>query len=42
MLLNAQTFLPCFAVVKSAKSHDAVMARVLCNPLQDGEIVVFE
>jgi hypothetical protein len=42
MLLNAQTFLPCFAVVKSAKSHDAVMARVLCNPLQDGEIVVFD
>jgi hypothetical protein len=42
MLLNAQTFLPRFAIVKSAKSHDAVMARVLCNQLRDGEIVVFD
>lgn len=42
MLLNAQTFLPRFAVVKSAKSHDAVMARVLCNQLREGEIVVFD
>ena len=42
MLLDAQTFLPRFAVEKSAKSHDAVMARVLCNQLKDGEIVVFD
>lgn len=42
MLLNAQTFLPRFAIVKSAKSHDAVMARVLCNELRDGEIVIFD
>jgi hypothetical protein len=42
MLLNAQTFLPRFAVVKDARSHDAVMARVLCNQLRDGEIVVFD
>jgi hypothetical protein len=42
MLLNAQTFLPRFAVVKSAKSHDAVVAHVLCNQLRDGEIVVFD
>lgn len=42
MLLNALTFLPRFAVVKSAKFHDAVIARVLCNPLQDGEIVIFD
>jgi len=42
MLLNAQTFLPRFAIVKSAKSHDAVMARVLCNQLRDGEIVIFD
>ena len=42
MLLNAQTFLPRFAVVKSAKSHDAVVGRVLCNELKDGEIVVFD
>lgn len=42
MLLNAQTFLPRFAVIKSAKSHDSVMARVLCNQLRDGEIVIFD
>lgn len=42
MLLNAGTFLPRFAVVKSAKSHDSVEARVLCNQLKDGEIVVFD
>ncbi len=42
MLLDAQTFLPRFAIVKTAKSSDAVMARVLCNPLRDGEIVVFD
>lgn len=42
MLLNAQLFLPRFAIVKSAKSHDAVMARVLCNQLKDGEIVIFD
>jgi hypothetical protein len=42
MLLNAHTFLPRFAVVKSAKSNDSVMARVLCNQLKDGEIVIFD
>lgn len=42
MLLDAQTFLPRFAVVKSAKSHDAVMAKTLCNGLKDGEFVVFD
>jgi hypothetical protein len=42
MLLNAQTFLPRFAIIKSAKSHDSVMARVLCNQLRDGEIVIFD
>jgi hypothetical protein len=42
MLLDAQSFLPRFAIVKTAKSSDAVMARVLCNPLRDGEIVVFD
>jgi hypothetical protein len=29
MLLDAQTFLPRFAVIKTAKSSDAIMARVL-------------
>lgn len=42
MLLDAQTFLPRFAVIKTAKSSDAVMARILCNPLRDGEIVIFD
>ena len=42
MLLDAQTFLPRFAVVKSAKSHDAVMAKTLCSGLRDGEFVVFD
>jgi len=42
MLLDARTFLPRFAVVKTAKSSDAVTARILCNPLRDGEIVVFD
>jgi hypothetical protein len=42
MLLDAQSFLPRFAVVKSASSHDAVMAKPLCNALRDGEIVVFD
>lgn len=42
MLLDAQTFLPRFAVVSSAKSHDAVKGRIVCNQLKDGEIVVFD
>jgi hypothetical protein len=42
MLLDAQTFLPRFAVVDSAKSHDAVKGRILCNHLKDGEIVIFD
>ncbi len=42
MLLNAHTFLPRFAIVKTAKSSDAVMARVLCKSLRDGEIAIFD
>jgi hypothetical protein len=42
MVLDAQTFLPRFAVIKSANSHDAVVGRNLCNALRDGEIVVFD
>jgi hypothetical protein len=42
MLLDAQTFLPRFAVVKNAKSHDAVMAKTLCSGLKDGEFVIFD
>jgi hypothetical protein len=42
MLLDGRTLLPRFAVVKTAKSSDAVEARLLCNPLRDGEIVIFD
>ncbi len=42
MMLDAQTFLPNIAIIKSAKSHDSVEARTLCNQLKDGEIVVFD
>jgi hypothetical protein len=42
MLLDAQTFLPRFAVVGSARSHDAVKGRIVCNQLKDGEIVIFD
>lgn len=40
--LNLQTFLPQFAVIKSAKSHDSTVARSVCNSIKDGEIVVFD
>jgi hypothetical protein len=42
MLLDARTFLPRFALVKGAKSSDAVKGRILCNQLRDGEIVIFD
>lgn len=42
MLLDARTFLPRFAVVKTANSHDSVVGRRLCNQLREGEIVVFD
>jgi hypothetical protein len=42
LMLDALTFLPRFAVVGSAKSHDAVKGRILCNQLKDGEIVIFD
>ena len=42
MRLDLQTFLPRFALVKSAGSHDAVEAVELCAGIQAGEIVVFD
>jgi hypothetical protein len=42
LMLDALTFLPRFAVVGSAKSHDTVKGRILCNQLKDGEIVIFD
>ncbi len=42
MRLDLQTFLPRFAIVKAAHSHDATEARVLCAQVRAGEIVVFD
>lgn len=42
MMLDAQTFLPRIAVVKSARSHDSTEAHMLCNRLRDGEFAVFD
>ena len=42
MRLDAQTFLPRFALVKSAKSHDSQEAISLCAGIRAGEIVVFD
>jgi IS5 family transposase len=42
MLLDAQSFLPRFAVVGTAACHDSRMARPLCSGLQDGEFVIFD
>jgi hypothetical protein len=42
MRLDLQTFLPRFAVVKSAGSHDSKEAAVLCADIRAGEIVVFD
>jgi hypothetical protein len=40
--LDLHTFLPKFVVVKEASTHDATMAKELCAPLADGEIVIFD
>ena len=42
MRLNLETFLPGFAVVKAANSHDAKEARGVCASIKAGEIVVFD
>ena len=42
MSLNLQTFLPNFAIVKTAASSDAVEAESLCSGLKAGEIAVFD
>lgn len=42
MRLDLQTFLPKFALVKSADSHDSKEARQLCAGIRTGEIVVFD
>ena len=40
--LNLQTFLPQFAIVKAANTHDSTEAKELCANLQAGEIAVFD
>jgi hypothetical protein len=42
MRIGLQGFLPKFAVVKEASTHDAPMAYEVCASLQSGEIVVFD
>ena len=42
MQLNLQTFLPEFAIVKAANTHDSTEAQVLCASLKDGEIAVLD
>lgn len=42
MRLDAGSFLPSFAVVKSAKAHDSKEAVELCASIKSGEIVVFD
>ncbi|MEA1877369.1 MAG: IS4 family transposase [Bacteroidota bacterium] len=42
MQLNMQTFLPQFAIVKAANTHDTTEAKELCANLEDGEIALFD
>jgi len=42
MQLNLQTFLPQFAIVKAANTHDSTEAKELCANLKDGEIALFD
>jgi len=42
MQLNLQTFLPQFAIVKEASTHDSTEAYRLCMNLKSGEIAVFD
>ena len=40
--LDLQTFLPRFAIIDTARHHDAKRARELCAAIQPGEIVIFD
>ena len=40
--LELQSFLPSFAIIDSAKEHEATRARELCADLQEGEIAIFD
>jgi hypothetical protein len=40
--LELQSFLPSFAIIDTAKEHEATRARELCADLQEGEIAIFD
>ena len=40
--LNLASFLPGFALVKEASTHDSTEARALCHDIKPGEIVLFD
>jgi hypothetical protein len=42
MRLDLQTFLPRFALVKAATTHDSKEAYSLCNTIRAGEIAIFD
>jgi hypothetical protein len=42
MLLNLMSFLPSFALIRTAKAHDSTEAARLCAGLTAGEVVVFD
>jgi hypothetical protein len=42
MRLDVQSFLPSFAIVKSAGTHDSTEAKELCAGVKAGEIIVFD
>ena len=42
MRLDLQTFLPRFAIVKAADTHDSAEAKELCADIKTGEIVIFD
>ncbi len=42
MRLDLQTFLPRFALVKAANTHDSTEAVELCADIRSGEVVVFD
>ena len=42
MRLDLQTFLPRFALVKAANTHDSTEAAELCADIRAGEVVVFD
>ena len=42
MRLDLESFLPLFAIIKEASTHDASEARRLCSGIQPGEISIFD